>query len=159
VFAIVGDDLARQPGYLTPFADPGLDLSGTDFQAIAEWYRMTDVGDGRNSFGRSSFATGAGWRAQDILDPARSDTSVCSSGETPLDCELRLIQPSVAIVSVGYNDVFSNTDPNAFQSSMEQIIQSLLRQGVIPIVTTVQPIPGMEAQTNAINNAIIQAAR
>jgi len=159
VFAIIGDDLARQNGYLAPFADPGLDLTGTGFREIVDWYRQADVGDGRSSFSRVSVATGAGWRAQDILDPARSDTSVCNSGETPLDCELRLLQPAVAIVSVGYNDVFSNTDPNAFQTTMEQIIQNLLSKGIIPVVTTIQPIPGMEAQTDSINNAIIQAVR
>jgi PKD repeat protein len=159
VFAVVGDDLARQPGYLTAFADPGLDLSGTGFQDIVNWYRQADVGNGRSSFDRASVATGAGWRAQDILDPARSDTTVCNTGETPLDCELRLLQPAIAIVSVGYNDVFANTDPNAFRGTMEQIIQNLLSKGIIPIVTTVQPIPGMEAQTDAINNAIIQAVQ
>ncbi len=159
IFAIIGDDLARQSGYLTPFADPGLDVSSAGFQEIVDWYRQADVGDGRNSFSRPSVATGAGWHAQDILDPAKSDSNVCSGGETPLDCEMRLLQPFVAIVSVGYNDVLSNTDPNAFQGTMEQIIQSLLSKGIIPVVTTIQPIPGMEAQTNAINNAIIQAAR
>jgi PKD repeat protein len=158
VFAIIGDDLARQPGYLTPFADPGLDVSGAGFQEIVDWYRQTILGE-HNSFSRSSAAAQANWRVQDILDPSRSDPSRCNAGETPLDCEMRLIQPTVAIISVGYNDVFSNTDPNAFRGTMEQIIQTLLNNGVIPVVTTVQPIPGMEAQADAINNAIIQAAQ
>lgn len=158
VFAIIGDDLARQPGYLTPFADPGLDVSSTGFQAIVDWYRQTALGE-HNSFSRSSAAVSAAWRAQDILDPARNDPARCNAGETPLDCEIRLTQPSVAIVSAGYGDVFANTDPNAFRGTMEQIIQTLINRGIIPIVTTVQPIPGMEAQTDAINNAIIQVVQ
>ncbi|MCX9078980.1 MAG: PKD domain-containing protein, partial [Candidatus Methanoperedens sp.] len=158
VFAIIGDNLALQLGYLTPFADPGVDVSNAGFQEIVEWYRQTILGE-HNSFSRASAAAEAGWRAQDILDPSKSNPSRCNAGETPLDCELLLIQPAVAIGSVGYNDVFANTDPTAFRGPMEQIIQTLLNNGVIPIVVTVQPIPGMEAQTDAINNAIIQAAQ
>jgi PKD repeat protein len=158
VFAVMGDDLALQPGYRVPFGDPGQAINNDTFQAIVDWYRQTILGE-NNSFNRASAAAEAGWRAQDILDPSRSNPSRCNSGETPLDCELRIAQPAAVIVSVGYNDVLNNTDPNAFRGTMEQIIQTLLNNGVIPVVTTVQPIPGMEAQTAAINTAIIQAVQ
>jgi PKD repeat protein len=159
VFAIVGDDQAVHGGYLDPFADPGLDVSASGLQSIVEWYRQADLADGRSSFDRNGFAASSGRRAQGLLNPERSDPNNCNAGETPLDCELRLIQPSVAVVSVGYNDVLNGTDVNTFRSTMEQIIQTLIGQGVIPIISTVQPIPGMEAQTEAINVAIIEAVR
>ncbi|MBZ0293710.1 MAG: PKD domain-containing protein [Anaerolineae bacterium] len=156
VFAIIGDGQALQPGYLSPLADPNVNNDGSGLQEIINWYRNTDVGDGRTSFERRSVAAGQNWRAQDFLDPANSDAS-CNPGETPIDCELRLIQPSVALVSLGAADIANNTDPAAFRGQMEQILQVLVNHGVIPVVSTTQPNPGNPQQANAINTAIIEA--
>ena len=158
VFMVVGGDMALQSGYLDPFADPGLDSSASGLQGIIDWYNQVDVGGGRSSFDRNSFASGTGWRASDLLDPNRSDATNCNPGELPIDCEIRLIQPSVAIISVGMNDVGA-TDPDTFRSEMEQILQTLLNNGVIPVVSTVQPRPDNPDPVRAINEALIQAVR
>ncbi len=159
VFAIIGDDLALQSGYLAPLADPGLNNDGSGLQPLIDWYRQTDLGNGRNSFDRRSTAAQQGWLARDLLDPNRSDPSVCNPGETPIDCELRLVQPAVAVISVGYADMQNNTNPAEFRGYMEQIIRAVINQGVIPVVSTVQPYPPDPARVNAINTAIIEAAR
>lgn len=159
VFSVVGDDTAINTAYLTPLADPGLDLEGTDMREIVEFYRQTDVlGDGRSSFDRQRFAAGVGWLAQDLLDPNRSDPNRCS-GMTPLECELSIVQPAVVFISVGYNDALNGTDPAAFRATIEQILQTVLSSGAIPVISTVQPRPDNAAQIAAINTALIEAVR
>jgi hypothetical protein len=154
---VIGDTMALQNGYLDPFADPGLDTGAPELQAIIDWYNQIDVGDGRSSFDRVSVAANPGWRIQDILDPGQSG-SVCNAGETPLDCELRLVRPAVAIISVGMNDVGA-TDSETFRTTMEQVIQTVLNNGVIPVVTTVQPNPNNADQVRTINEALIEAVQ
>ena len=55
------------------------------------------------------------------------------------------------------NDANNGTDPEAFRGHVEQILQTLLSNGVIPVVSTIQPNPANPNATNAINTALIQA--
>jgi|APSaa5957512576_1039674.scaffolds.fasta_scaffold19335_2 hypothetical protein len=54
----------------------------------------------------------------------------CDSDETPLDCELRLNRPSFAIITVGTHWESNN------EVYMRKIIEELLAQGVVPILST-----------------------
>ena len=158
VFAKVGDDLAVQAGYLVPFADPGLNVTNADLADILNWYNQLDVGDGRSSFDRESVAARAGWRVQDIVSQAQANGAICSSGEAPLQCEVRLLQPGVALISVGLNHVFDG-DLSDFRATLDGIIQSLLDDGVIPVVSTIQPVPSNPAGADAVNTAIVETAQ
>ncbi len=51
------------------------------------------------------------------------------------------------------------TDPAAFRDNMQQVLQTVLNHGVIPVVTTIQPRPGSEAQVQALNEALIEAVQ
>ncbi|MGQ9887092.1 MAG: PKD domain-containing protein [Aggregatilineales bacterium] len=158
VFAKVGDDLAVQAGYLMPFADPGLSVTDADLVDILNWHNQLDVGDGRSSFDRQSVAARAGWRIQDVVDQAQANSAVCSPGETPLQCEVRLLQPGAALVSVGLNHVFDG-DLSDFRAKLDSVIQSLLDEGVIPVVSTIQPVPSNPAGVDAVNTAILETAQ
>jgi len=54
----------------------------------------------------------------------------CGDNETPLACELRLHQPSFAIITVGTHWEARN------EMYMRKIIEQLLAQGVVPILST-----------------------
>ena len=54
----------------------------------------------------------------------------CSNTKTPLDCELRLNKPSFALVTVGTHWEARN------ERYMRKIIEQLLAQGVVPILST-----------------------
>jgi len=155
VFAVIGDDMAVQPGYLDPFADTSLNIGDPDFQPIVDWYNQVDLGNGQTSFNRGSLAASEGWRSGAILD---ASSRRCDTDETPLECELRLTQASVAIISLGMNDVGVN-DPELFRDRMEQILRITIGKGVIPIVTTIQPNPNNADQVRAMNEALIEAVR
>jgi len=74
-----------------------------------------------------------GFNANRILDPALRKTALCKSDESPLICELRLHQPSFAILSLGTNQVWQ---PDEFEKGMRQILNILLSKNVVPILST-----------------------
>lgn len=160
VFVVVGDDTAADTNFLAPLVDTNIDLEGTNLRDIVEFYRQAMIdADGRSSLNHQRLATGEGWRAADLFDPARSNNFFCNAGEAPLDCELRVAQPAVVIISVGLNDALSGTDPNVFRATMEQIIQRVLSSGAIPVVLTLPPRPDAAAQIDTVNVAILEAVR
>jgi hypothetical protein len=62
-----------------------------------------------------------------------SDPSLCESGESPLACELRLQRPAFAILSLGTNQVWQ---PDEFESGLQQILDILVSQNIVPILST-----------------------
>jgi hypothetical protein len=86
-----------------------------------------------NSFGRIGISARRGFNTHRILDPSMSDRSLCESDESPLTCELRLHQPAFAILSLGTNQVWQ---PEEFEAGMRQILDILLAQNVVPILST-----------------------
>jgi hypothetical protein len=62
-----------------------------------------------------------------------SDSTICQSNESPLTCELRLHRPALAILSLGTNQVW---EPDEFEAEMRQILEILLSQNVVPILST-----------------------
>lgn len=54
----------------------------------------------------------------------------CEANESPLDCELRIHKPSFALITVGTHWEARN------QMYMRKIIERLLAQGVVPILST-----------------------
>lgn len=162
VFAVVGDETAAPNGYLETFA-PGssynLDVNA-DLQGTIDWHNATDLG-GFTSFNREGLALDSGWKAEDLLDPNNSDTSICITGETPLACELRQARPSVVLISVGYHDARENTDLATFRTQLQQIVQTAAVNGTIPVLTTIAPRTDGSVsadQLRAYNEAIIEIA-
>jgi hypothetical protein len=113
------------------------------------------------SLNRTGAASGSGWTAQGLVLPFPVDTGACLAGETPLSCEFRLIQPAVALISVGANDVLAGTDLTTFRLYLDQAIQIARDNGVIPVLLTLPPrLDGAVSpdQTRVYNEAIIAAA-
>jgi hypothetical protein len=159
-FVVIGDETAASTAFLDPFATPGQDYTAPDsdfLDTLISSYNTFDLGlgDGINSFNRNSVADGA-FTAQQL----NNETEACNGGEvmTRVACELQLVKPAIAIISVGYNDIKANSDPASFQTQLEAIIQTALDHNTFPIVLTTYPVPGFEQQAFAINEAIIQGA-
>ena len=85
------------------------------------------------SFGRQSQAARSGFNTSGILDPALADKKVCHLGESPLECELHEHNPSLAIISLGTNQVW---EPDVFARELRIIIEILIDQGVLPVLST-----------------------
>ena len=85
------------------------------------------------SFGRIGVAARRGFNTQRILVPALSSGDLCAIGESPLACELRLHRPAFAILSLGTNQVWQ---PEEFEQGMRQILDILLANNTVPILST-----------------------
>jgi hypothetical protein len=85
------------------------------------------------SFGRTGVAARRGFNTLKLLDPAMSDPALCAADESPLTCELRLYRPAFAILSLGTNQVWT---PEEFEVGMRQILDILVSQNVVPILST-----------------------
>jgi hypothetical protein len=127
-FSKIGDGEISTAWFFTAFdlGEPHYDLGPyQDLLVVIENFEA--------SFGRIGIAARRGFDTQKILDPSLSDPFVCERGESPLLCELRLHRPAFAILSLGTNQVWK---PDEFEAGMRQIMEILLSQNVVPILST-----------------------
>ena len=85
------------------------------------------------SFGRTSLAAGRGFNASSVLTALWADPAQCQPGESPLACEIRVHRPSIAFVMLGTNDRWHQ---DRFEGQMRLILNTLIEQGVVPILAT-----------------------
>jgi len=122
-----------------------------DGEISTDWFlTVFDLGDGhydlgkyqslevtleyfRGSFERHSIAAQRGFNTNLILDPVASDPALCNESESPLDCELRIHNPSVALLSLGTNQAHR---PEEFESGMRSILEILISKNILPILST-----------------------
>jgi hypothetical protein len=87
------------------------------------------------SFGRRSAAAQKGFNAAMLVDTLFADAEMCRIGETPVTCEIRRTQPSVAVVMYSPNDL-QHVEADVFRASVDTLVSDLVEAGVIPIMTT-----------------------
>jgi hypothetical protein len=127
-FTKIGDGEISTVWFLSQYDDPPPSYHlgiYTDLQSVINRFS--------GSFGHVSLAAGAGFNTAIILGLAPAGTPGCQPGETRLSCELNTYHPSFALLSLGTNQVWQ---PNVFESGMQQIIEILLKAGVVPILST-----------------------
>ena len=153
VFAVAGDSIFGQPGLLTPFTSPDqYNLDGNnDLQPVIDWFNSTQP-----SFSRSSLAVNLNWTAADLLDPSRADAAC--NGEVPLACELHIAHPTLMFLAIGTADARNGTDPATFQTTLNQLVSTIISNGTIPVLVTL-PDDGSNPNLAAINEAIITIAQ
>ena len=127
-FSKIGDGEISTDWFLTPF-----DLGGEHYDLGGYQSLKITIENFQGSFERSSLASRRGFNTILILDPSAADPASCNSGESPLDCELRIHNPSIAMLSLGTNQVHR---PEEFESGMREIIDVLISRKVLPILST-----------------------
>jgi hypothetical protein len=68
-----------------------------------------------------------------VLSTLRADPKSCHAGESPLACELRVNNPSLAIISL---EEWWADDPAKYEQYMRKIIEYTLSQDILPILAT-----------------------
>ncbi len=127
-FSIIGDCLSTPTYFLTNFD------GSADSYNLGEFTYLQDVVDVfHGSFSRVSLSVGRGFNAGSVLSSLWADPNSCMTGESPLDCELRVNQPAFAFILLGTNDASQNED---FEGYMKQIIENTIEKGVVPILAT-----------------------
>lgn len=158
VFMKIGDSNSWFPTFLQGAGCGPMNLSEhKTLRKTIDWYRagrldssVTDlpcaVG---NSFTRASAATKpcetSAWPLSDLPSPPSSgycDTPApteCVPPETPIECETRLLRPSLALVMIGTNDAGLGGSPDPFESNLRQIVRSLTQRSIVPVLSTIPP--------------------
>lgn len=161
VFSKVGDSITSFRYFLTPINTGGLRLGAYGNLLPTVSYFSQEVARSNFSFANESLAAHGGWTSGDVLDPGKATPGICGRGETPLDCELRVSRPSVALIMFGTNDLpYRNV--SVFRANIDQILTITEAHGVIPVVSTIpmrKDKAAASADLAAYNLAIIAVAR
>jgi hypothetical protein len=128
-FIKIGDCQAKYPFFLAAFDSPKSYHLGSAYTYLQETIEQF-----AGSFMRDSIAAQTGFGTATVLDPQWANPNVCRPGESPLVCEYRTMLPSLAIISLGTNDIWQ--PDGRHEKNMRQIIEYLIRQGVLPILST-----------------------
>ncbi|MCK6579662.1 MAG: GDSL-type esterase/lipase family protein [Anaerolineae bacterium] len=148
----IGDSVSADPLYLTLMSRPGAALGPYDY-----------LQDSLDYFGAStqveSVAARIGLNTYALFDAGWASPDTCQQGETPLECELRRKQPSVALIMFGGNDV-KHINEVAYDQQMRRLVEETLAKGVIPVLSTFSANPNDPNWWKAVefNNKVIQIA-
>jgi len=121
---------------------------GNDYQ-----YLQRTVDQFKGAFARANVTAKDGFSVLSMFSALYSDTKVCLSSETPLECEYRLNKPIVAFVSLGTNWQPGVTEK--FEKNLRTIVEFWIDHGVVPVLMTkADDVEG----DNTLNQSIAQIA-
>lgn len=139
VFTVVGDSISADARFLKPIAQGQVVLGEYGaLQAAIDAFSGLN-GRGEPSFGAWSWAAEVGWTTEDVLNPALNVAGMCGADEPPLACEYRTARPSVALITLGTNDVAAGRSPESYRANVRRILDESLARGVIPVLSTNPP--------------------
>lgn len=128
VFIKVGDSNTVNTNFLHCFAGQSVNLADHSGLSPAWRYFQAGAAQGKTPFDRVSLSATVGWSAGGALSGAPS----------PLQQEIDALNPRFAFVQFGTNDIQSR---NIFRyaDQMTEIVELLMQQGVIPLLTSIAP--------------------
>lgn len=160
VFSKVGDSITAMGYFLVPVGNGGLRLGGYENLGwAAQWFSQA-MARTNNSFANESLAARGGWTSYDVLDPSKAVPGICNGGATPLECELGVTRPSVALIMIGTNDL-AHGNVAGFAANLNRIMTITENFGVIPVLSTIpdrHDNPELGNRVAAFNDVIIRTA-
>lgn len=147
-FSIVGDCQNVSNYFLEDFAHP----EQYDLGPYPELQETID--QFYDSFARPRAAVKPGFNVAAVLSPLWSDADTCDTHESPLECEFRLNNPSIVLISM--ETWWYDRPASTYASYLRQIVEYSMEQGVVPILAT--KADNLEGD-NSINAAIVQVAQ
>ncbi|MCU1484940.1 MAG: multifunctional acyl-CoA thioesterase and protease and lysophospholipase [Actinomycetia bacterium] len=155
VFAKVGDSITASRDFLVPIGCGPVEYGRwSRLRATVERW-STPVAPGWldpgcpvvSSFTRVGASAAPGWQVGDLVRPRTAADALCPPpARSAVECELDAIQPTLALVEIGSNDVVTHDgeriDPDGirrFEPQLRQLLRAILEHGVVPVVSTVPP--------------------
>ncbi|MEO0565040.1 MAG: hypothetical protein AAF125_23235, partial [Chloroflexota bacterium] len=124
----VGDSLSADPFYLIAMSANERVLGPFDYlDATVDYYGP--------SASEGSVAARIGLSSLVLFDTFWADPNICEPNETPLACEYRLKNPSVAMIMFGPNDVLSMSYEE-YGDNIRRAVEETLEAGIIPVLST-----------------------
>lgn len=161
VFSKVGDCHTAAHAYLLPLGVGEYDLGPYNFlQTDIGFFSAVSPRQGvMNSFENQSMAAASAFNAAAVQDYIWADPVHCQQGESPLECEYRLLMPSIAVITLGSVDV-QLYGPEDFRMWLGQLVQTTIQRGIIPVLTTIPTHPDYYyEQSMAFNGVILDIAQ
>lgn len=143
-FSKLGDSTIENPQFMTRFDDTEFSYDLADFA-----YLQPAIDFYSGSFGRQGAAVRRGLHTWSVFDPMWASNPACMSGETMLECEFRIWNPSLLFVRMGSNDAGI---PNEVDRNLRRIVEFSIENGVIPVLGT----KADRFEGSNINNQIIR---
>jgi len=135
-FALVGDSNTANPKFFAPFEYGNYTLGDyAGLQTTIDFfhgYFDRQCPSPCSPAAKGSFATTMELTLEQDLAPQFGD-SRCLWTETPMACEYRLQQPSIALILIGTGD---HLDWRNFEGRYRQIVEYTVAQGIIPVLMT-----------------------
>lgn len=146
-FSTVGDCITAIYPFMVGF-DTG------EYHLGAYGYLQSTVDQFNESFGRGSQASGNNFTTATVLDPMWTSDRICEVGETPLACEYRLTNPSIAVIMLGTNDV-TRFGVDLYRDFLTDILDYTIEQNIVPVLTTFPTLPNYYATQSELFNAVV----
>ncbi len=147
-FSKIGDSDTDNPWFMHAF-------DAHNYGLFDYAYLEPVIGLFGGSFDHTGQAAHVGFVSASVLDPLWSDPSLCHQGETPLACEYRTYNPSVAIIMLRtYPYPWGDAERTKYTTEMRTVIEYTISQHIVPVVSTVPMImqsPGELMEMNQID--------
>jgi uncharacterized protein YraI len=159
-----GRDMGRNPNVLAKVGDCSTEhwyflkqLSWGQYD-LGQYSNLQGVVDHfSESFAYDSLASHNGYNANSVMDPAWADPTMCQSGESPLECEYRVHNASVAVIMFGTSDLLSMS-AYEFDFYLREIVRLTEEQGIIPILSTFPGNMNFPNHTILYNQIVVRIA-
>jgi hypothetical protein len=128
-FSKVGDCQNIPDAFLGVYDNPeryALDPDYAYLQETIDWFA--------GYFVRDSLAVEGGFSFPAVFSPLRADSEVCEPGETPLECEFRIVRPSFVFISMEF--WYRGRTAENYADYLRQTVEFALARGVVPILAT-----------------------
>jgi len=146
VFAKVGDSITAAEAFVRCF-DGNVGLgSHADLAPTLAYFRAGDAA-GTSPYARVSYAAVGGTTADEPL----------AGSPCALDREITAIDPKLAIIMFGTNDVRYGHSVDQFGADLWELVERTLARGVVPTLSSIPPIdgdPGADARIPIFNSVI-----
>lgn len=127
-FTVIGDCQSQPPVFFGIYATDWY-YFGAGFEYLQE---VVDYYPG--AFDRQSAAVADGMSVASVFSPLWATHPDCRGNESPLDCELRINNPSLAIISLGTN--WKAGADATFEEHLRRLVAELIAHNVLPILVT-----------------------
>lgn len=144
LFIKIGDSNSTTGDYLRPMGmrHGGCQYGAFDYlrETVAYFSAESPYPEFRNSFDSTNITAQNGLNTFGLFDPFWADSEACRGGESPLECEYRLLQPSVAVTMIGLMDL-EQIPVETYRRNLDRAVAWLVDHGVIPVLMTFPVLP------------------
>ena len=145
-FSVIGDCQSEPNIFMGRFDRGDYTLPEKEKENLSETISYFE-----GSFDRDSITVKDGLSVSSVFVPLWNDPEQCNSDETPLNCEIRLNNPSIFIISLGTN--WKPGYQDAFEEQLRALIDFSIENHVLPILATkADNVEGDESINRTIAN-------